>query len=292
VTHDSHSHDAQDFILKLDKAAMAHLEWSHRVLRCVVLHTSPGEDVLAGDAHCLCTFGGWFHQCREHFDNIDVEVAQSLGERHRLMHDAIRRLCKGVLDGVEVDEAMLSEFEQAQVGMLADLASLKTQYLARSARLDALTGLPLRYGLEEEFNRCRAQARRRGELTVVVMLDADHFKRVNDEHGHAIGDLALQHIARSLQSRCRVDEPLFRYGGEEFLAILQAPSREAAQQGAERLLQALRDTPLQLPDGQVLSLRVSAGLAIATTEETLEDIVGRADQALYVAKAAGRDTWR
>jgi diguanylate cyclase (GGDEF)-like protein len=152
--------------------------------------------------------------------------------------------------------------------------------------------LPLRYGLEEEFKRCLAQAKRRGELTVAVMLDVDHFKRINDEHGHAIGDLALQHVARLLLSRCRADEPLFRYGGEEFLALLQAPNREAAQQGAERLLQALRDTSLQLPDGQILSLRASAGLAITTTEEPLEDIVGRADRALYAAKAAGRDTWR
>lgn len=278
--------------MKLDEASIAHLEWSHRVLRCVVLHTSPGEDVLDGNAHCLCTFGCWFQQCRENFDSINVVVAQSLEERHRLMHDAIRRLCKGILEGVAVDVAMLSDFEQAQVGMLADLASLKTEYLARSARLDALTGLPLRYGLEEEFNRSRAQAIRRGEQTVVVILDVDHFKRVNDEHGHAAGDLALRHIARLLVSRCRVDEPLFRYGGEEFLALMQAPNREAAQQGAERLLQALRDSPLQLPDGQVLSLRASAGLAFATPDDAIEDIVGRADQALYAAKAAGRDTWR
>lgn len=292
MANDSSSRDDQEFIRQLDEAAQAHVAWSQRVLRCAVLRTSPGEDVLAEDAHDRCTFGGWFQQCRERFDALDVEAALHLDEQHRLMHDAVRAICKGTLEGVTVDASVVDDFEQSQTSVLADLTFLKTQFQARSARLDALTGLPLRYGLEEEFDHCLAQTKRRGELTVVVMLDVDHFKRVNDEHGHTAGDLALQHIARLLISRCRSGELLFRYGGEEFLALLQAKDREAARQGAERLLQALRDIPLTLPNGHVLDLRASAGLAVADTGESLADIVSRVDHALYAAKAAGRDTWR
>ena len=100
------------------------------------MRTSPGEDVLADDAHCRCLFGGWFQQCRERFDVIDAVAAQRLDEQHRQMQD---------------------DFERTQAGVIANLALFKTQCLARSARLDSLTGLPLRYGLEEEFKRCHAQ---------------------------------------------------------------------------------------------------------------------------------------
>lgn len=285
------SDEVQDFVMRLDEAAQSHMAWSRRVLRCAVLRTSPGEDVLADDAHCRCLFGGWFQQCRERFDVIDAVAAQRLDEQHRQMHDAVRNICKRVVEDAAGDAATLDDFERTQAGVIADLALFKTQYLAHSARLDSLTGLPLRYGLEEEFKRCHAQTMRRGEQMVVVMLDVDNFKRVNDVHGHAVGDLALQHVASLLRSHCRAGEPLFRFGGEEFLALLQVANREAAQQSAERLLQGLRDTPLRLPDGHTLSLRVSAGLAEAGSEESMANTVGRADHALYAAKAAGRDTW-
>jgi diguanylate cyclase (GGDEF)-like protein len=155
-----------------------------------------------------------------------------------------------------------------------------------------LTGLPLRYGLEEEFQRCRAQALRRSELTILMLLDVDHFKRVNDVHGHATGDLALQHIANLLRSHCRTDEPLFRFGGEEFIALVQVPYREMAFGAADRLLQVLRDNPLRLPDGHMLSLRVSAGLAEVRHEESLAQALARADRSLYAAKSGGRDNWK
>jgi diguanylate cyclase len=262
------------------------------VLRCAVLRASPGADVLADDAHLRCRFGMWFRQCRERFDLIDAVAAQRLDEQHRLMHDAVRIVCGRILDGAAGDAAALDAFERTQAGVIADLAHLKTEFMVHSARIDALTGLPLRYGIDEEFRRNRAQAVRHGEQVVVVLLDVDHFKRVNDVHGHAAGDLALQHVASVLRGHCRAGEPLFRFGGEEFVALLYAPDREGADQAAGRMLQALRDAPLRLPDGQELGLRASAGLAEAGAEESMADVLGRADAALYAAKSGGRDTWR
>ena len=125
-----------------------------------------------------------------------------------------------------------------------------------------------------------------------MMLDLDHFKRVNDLHGHAVGDLALRHAAALLKHHCRAGEPVIRFGGEEFVALLQAADRDAAQRAVQRILQALRDNPLSLPDGKSLELRASAGLAEVDDDESMTDAIARADRALYAAKAAGRDTWR
>lgn len=208
------------------------------------------------------------------------------------MHAAARDICRRVLDGLPADAAELEAFERTQAAVVVDLALLKTAHLARSARLDALTGLPLRHGLDEEFERCRAQARRHGERMVVLMLDLDCFKDINDAEGHAARDLALRHVATLLREQCRAGEPLFRLGGEEFLALLQAAEPAAAKRAAERILQALRDTPLLLPDGRALPVRASAGMAAVGEADAVTDTVARADRALYAAKAAGRDTWR
>jgi diguanylate cyclase (GGDEF)-like protein len=286
------SHGDRDFVMRLDDAAQAHMGWTHRVLRCAVLGISPGDDVLAEDAHCRCRFGAWFGQCRDRFDAIDAELTRHLDLQHRRLHDAVRSICSHLLAHEAGDPVALDDFEQSQTAMVADLARLKTEFLSRSARIDALTGLPLRYGVEEEYLRCRAQALRHGEHLVVLMMDVDHFKRVNDVHGHAVGDLALQHVADVLRGHCRGAEPLFRFGGEEFLALLQVADRDAAEQVVQRLLQALRDSPLQLTEGPVLGLRLSAGLAAAHANESMADVVDRADKALYAAKAAGRDRWR
>jgi len=285
-------HDTEHFVHELDEAEQCLMEWARRVLRCAVLRTSPGDDVLADDSHDRCQFGRWLQRHRERFDELDAVTTRRVEQRHQQMHGAARSICRRILAGEAGDAGELDSFERAQAGVVADLALLKTAYLAHSARLDALTGLPLRYGLEEEFRRCRAQARRHAEKLVAVILDLDEFKGVNDEHGHAAGDLALQHVAALLRGHCRAGEPVFRFGGEEFLALLQATDREAAQRAAERILQDLRDNPVRLPDGSTLGLRASAGMAEVGPAEPMADAVARADQALYAAKAAGRDTWR
>lgn len=283
--------DIHDFVLQLDLASQAHLEWTRRILRCAVLRCSPGDDVLADDAHERCRFGIWFRGCRNQFDAIDRVTAEHLDQQHRLMHGAVRDLCHGILQGHGA-AAALPMFEVTQDAMVADLAQLKTLCLGRSAQLDALTGLPLRNGLEEQFARCSAQAARRGEVVVVVLLDVDNFKRVNDTHGHAAGDLALQHITGLLRTQCRGDELMFRFGGDEFLLLLQVADTASAERMIERTLQALRNLPLRVADDVELSLRLTAGLAVMRPEETMLSVLARADLALYAAKDAGRDTWR
>ena len=292
MSESTFNHHTEHFVQELDEASQCHFSWTRRVLRCAVLRDPPGDDVLAEDAHDRCRLGTWLQLHRERIDQLDAATVRDLQENHRRMHDAARSVCRRVLDGKAGDAAEMDRFEHAQAAIVADLAVLKTEYLAQSARLDALTGLPLRYGMEEEFLRCRAQAQRHEDKLVVLMLDLDRFKRINDEYGHSAGDLALKYVAALLRSHCRAGEPVFRFGGEEFLTFLQAADHSVAERAADRLLQALRGSPMRLPDGRALSLRASAGLAEVGSFEAMDDAVARADKALYAAKTAGRDTWR
>jgi len=292
MTDRTFSRATRHFVAELDEAAQWHMAWTRMVLRCAVLRTHPGDDVLSSDAHHCCRFDHWLESHRERLARIDATTLRRLDRNHRQLHEAARRICSRILDGSPGEPADLDDFEHTQAGVVAALSLLKNAYLAHSARIDALTGLPLRHGLEEDFARCHAQARRHGESLVVMMLDLDHFKRVNDLHGHAVGDLALRHAAALLKHHCRAGEPVIRFGGEEFIALVQAADRGAAQRAVQRILQALRDNPLSLPDGTGVELRASAGLVEVDDGESMTDAIARADRALYAAKSAGRDTWR
>ncbi|HYA66594.1 MAG TPA: diguanylate cyclase [Burkholderiaceae bacterium] len=285
------SDQTERFIAQLDAAIGAHLEWMRRVLRCALLRVTPGADILATDASGRCSFGRWFTENRQTFDALDPVATALVLREHERMHDAVRALCTAVLKSGRGTQADFDAFERSQSALIGTLEHLKTQLLARSARYDALTGLPLRYGLEEEFLRCRAVARRHRDHLVLLLADVDQFKAVNDVHGHAVGDRALRHLAFIFLQHARANEPVFRIGGEEFLVLLQASTTEGATQAAERLFQSVRDSPLVLDDGTLVNLRLSAGLVIVEPSEDLAEAIDRADRAMYSAKVAGRDRW-
>jgi diguanylate cyclase (GGDEF)-like protein/PAS domain S-box-containing protein len=151
----------------------------------------------------------------------------------------------------------------------------KVQELARH---DSLTGLPNRRALEEQLPREMARARRGRSPLCVAIIDIDHFKNYNDSHGHLAGDEVLRACARAWDGELRGEDTIVRFGGEEFLVLLPDTPPEEAAEIVERLRMT---TPL----GQTCS----AGLACWDFTESIDDLLGRADQALYLAKAGGRN---
>ena len=168
--------------------------------------------------------------------------------------------------------------------------ALVHDHLQRMAALDNLTGLyNRRFGearLHEDFQRVL----RSGEPLGVLMLDIDHFKAVNDTYGHQMGDRVIQAVARTVKRQIREGDVAIRYGGEEFLVLLPAASKADAAETAERIRRAVADTVVV--DGeQRISVTISAGVTSCPELDTSseEDLVARADEALYAAKQAGRD---
>ena len=163
--------------------------------------------------------------------------------------------------------------------------------LVALAREDGLTGVANRRTLDERLPQEMARARRQNYPLSVAMIDIDHFKRVNDTWGHPVGDTVLRHLAATLRRSVRGNEPLYRFGGEEFLVLAQCRTVKAAEKTAQRIVSAVRGAPAPLPDGKQLPLTVTAGLAEVADGETLAAAVERADAALYQGKQAGRDRW-
>jgi diguanylate cyclase (GGDEF)-like protein len=158
---------------------------------------------------------------------------------------------------------------------------------------DPLTGLPNRRSLLAALADEHRRLARGGRPYALLTMDVDHFKRVNDAHGHGGGDAALVHIAGVIRGVSRASDRPARIGGEEFVLLLPATDAAGARHLGERLLRTLRERPLQ-HGGATLHLTLSIGIAVvgragAETEQELAALWKRADAALYAAKAQGRD---
>ena len=164
-------------------------------------------------------------------------------------------------------------------------------FASMHAMSDPLTGLFNRRNFEARMRESSAHAVRHEEPFAVVMLDLDNFKSVNDEHGHEDGDRVLVHFSEALRSVMRAGDSAFRYGGDELVLILRACDAARAADVANRLRDHLRAHPFRFANGSERPITFSAGTASAQATESFagENLVRRADLALYRAKAAGRD---
>ncbi len=158
-----------------------------------------------------------------------------------------------------------------------------------AAATDYLTGLANRRNIMSTGNERFALARAGAANFAAAVIDIDHFKRINDQHGHDSGDRALQHVAALLDQHCRGANMVGRQGGEEFVALFDDADAAQAGVAAERLRAAVEAAPLDL-DGVLLSITVSIGVGVlAPGDRSFEDLLRRADHALYAAKSRGRN---
>jgi len=187
---------------------------------------------------------------------------------------------------VEASHQELVETRQSLSAMQAELA--ETRQLLNE---DALTGALNRRGLEQSLSREIGRAQRGKSPLTVAMLDLDFFKKINDTHGHDGGDRMLMHFTALVRSVMRQSDELVRYGGEEFALILPETNGDGTKFVLGRLQQIMARTPL-IAEGKQINTTFSAGVATLKADENGHALLRRADEALYAAKNAGRNTIR
>ncbi len=195
-----------------------------------------------------------------------------------------------------VESMELSEGDKIQIGgtvlklvLLDEIEARYHEEVRHRITYDQLTGLLTReslyLALETELKRCRKY-----DLPLaVLMMDLDHFKTVNDTHGHLMGSHVLSEVGRLIRESIRMDDVSARYGGEEFLAYLPERSGGEALRAAERIRRAIEQEPIR-QDGVTVGITISIGIATFPEHgQDLKSLVGRADRELYRAKKSGRN---
>jgi diguanylate cyclase (GGDEF)-like protein len=176
----------------------------------------------------------------------------------------------------------------ATLGFVLMCSDRLHQELERQATIDSLTGISNRRTLGELATRAIASAHRHRRSLAVVLVDVDHFKRINDVYGHEVGDEALQIIAATLQCVLRAEDLFGRLGGEEFVIAMPESDEAQARAAAERLRHAVEQVELIARHRRV-PLRVSIGVAVIDEGDDFASLLRRADQAMYAAKRGGRN---
>jgi diguanylate cyclase (GGDEF)-like protein len=188
-------------------------------------------------------------------------------------------------------EKALQQANQRLQEKLAEIESLQIQLSERAVR-DILTGLFNRRYLEETLERELSRAERKGYLVCVIMIDIDHFKKLNDTYGHQAGDLMLHELGEIIKTHTREGDIACRYGGEEFVIVMPDVKPDIAYQRAEDLRLAFQEMHLHYQDN-ILNSTLSGGVAIFPRDgKTGDHILNSADHALYTAKAEGRNCVR
>jgi diguanylate cyclase (GGDEF)-like protein len=233
-----------------------------------------------------------------------IVVGRYSAERFVLRHirtllETARRVSSGDLTartGMRPRNEELSQIGGALDDMAAALQERDAQLqhvmgkLVHQATSDALTGLGNRRHLQQHLPLELARAKRRGEPFALIVVDADHFKRLNDTFGHDAGDLALKEIARTLKDNIRASDLAWRYGGEEFVVLLNNAGLPGARERAELMRAALARLDLRHQGRCLGSVTASLGVGVFPDHGSdVETLIRAADAALYQAKAAGRN---
>jgi diguanylate cyclase (GGDEF)-like protein len=235
---------------------------------------------------------------RREIENVLREVSRIEAEEHRLLAQrrwesalADRRSERYDLALAAAGSAMLALLVLAAITALSAnaRADKATAELQRMATTDALTGLWNRRHLLERLEAETARSRRNGRPLCLAILDVDHFKRVNDKHGHPAGDEVLRVLARLFRDALRGSDVVGRMGGEEFAILMPETDRAQARLVCERLREMVARQRIPLPCGGGIAVTLSTGIALMAGREPSDKLISRADAALYGAKAGGRN---
>ena len=279
----------QSVIAQLDQALYNHEQWYKNLLRVLIAHIPPEAPDLMPDAHRRCRFGQWYESLPAAFLH-DHPTFASLGQTHEKMHSGARTLLQQSSDDLPISSSDLDQFNNVLDRMRLEVQGLRHEFADMAQNRDPLTGARNRASLLSDLREQHALAQRGVHACALAMLDLDHFKRINDEYGHAAGDAALVSTVQCLQALLRPYDRIYRYGGEEFLLCMPSTTLDQAREVVERMRAAVAAQSIRFDNaGHFLQVTASFGVAALAQSRSVEDSIDRADKAMYEAKTAGRN---
>lgn len=281
--------DLLDAIRAMDQAISAHTLWLSKFHRALICATESNPADLLQDSHHRCVFGRWYDGLIASEWQQWARELEVIGRLHEEMHAGARSLA--IKHGKE--PVMTTEYDKFIAGAIRFknvLRSLQFKIINDVCLVDHLTGAWNRSSLLRRITEEYERRAREGGSSCLCMMDLDHFKNVNDVHGHAAGDEVLRTVVDIVKRRLRTYDSVFRYGGEEFLLCLPNIALDEAEAAVERLRQDIEAEEIKLPSNAA-AIRVTASFGIAQlcSQSSIEQSIEMADHALFCAKARGRN---
>ena len=283
-----HNSDLLDAIRSMDQAINAHTLWLGRFHRALICAVDQDPATLVADAHRHCVFGQWYYG----LDAGDWEQwSRELGLIGKL-HQEMHRLARVLATSRGAQPALTDDYDKFMniaIRFKNTLRSLQFKIVNDVCLVDHLTGAWNRSSLLQRVAEEYERRAREGGTSCLCMMDLDHFKDVNDIHGHAAGDEVLRAVVDIAKRRLRNYDSVFRYGGEEFLFCLPNISLDGAAAAMERARRDIEAAEIELKGRAPVRVTASFGVAQLCPQISIEQSIELADRALFCAKARGRN---
>ncbi|MEO5348045.1 MAG: diguanylate cyclase [Magnetococcus sp. YQC-3] len=280
--------EARDLLNRLELLTLYHDGWVSGYLRAIICGEPMETEYATSDSHQTCRFGHWL-EYDIHDALREAPIVSDIRLIHQSMHTAYNNLLSTWQERGSVSAA---EYDEANVKRTAFQLSVSTmQFMIYDYlfQVDPLTKTLNRTKLLSTLERERNRISETGEESAIVMVDVDHFKRINDTFGHAVGDMVLIQVALFLSSSLRPMDIVFRYGGEEFLVYLPGVGKKEAVSILERVRANLANNQILLDVGESVRITASFGSTALAPDAEIGLSIEKADQAMYLAKNGGRN---
>ena len=272
----------------LNLAIKNHRKWFDTLHRSIIFNLDFPKDILDELAHTKCQFGKWYYgnlsQAFKQYEEFHL-----LESSHRYMHDYARVLSQAFIENKTPSVDVYNKFLSFQREVIRLLQALHDKLINLGHGYDSLTGLLNRNFICLMLDSAYEKAIRHNFSYSVAMIDADHFKKINDTYGHSVGDDVLKMISKHMRSSFRKSDCIGRIGGEEFLVILPETTKEEALTVLEKFRESLSKLEI-ISEKNIINVTTSIGVShVSLNDDDSWQAVKRADYSMYQSKENGRN---
>ena len=279
---------------ELTRALDDHEQWHKKLIRTIICRLPYDHRDVADDAHRQCCFGQWYYGSAAP-DLHGHAVFAAMETEHEHMHRLAAQLLKSLAIESRAAPEDYDAFANAVDRLRLEIHTLKRELEESLVHHDSLTGAESRIDMLTRLGEMRELGTRRHQPCCMALMDVDHLKKINDTHGHLIGDQVLRGFVRYLRENLRPYDHVFRYGGDEFLILIPDTDLETGRLAIERIREGLAAAPLAQSGQTAIYATASFGVAAVDPGATIEESMECVDKMMYAAKSSGRNcvrVWR
>lgn len=283
--------ELQDILIQLHQSIYNHQQWYNDIIRTLVSRGPCDKHDLLPNAYRECRFGQWYYD-DTHKALHDQQGFITLDDSHKRVHELATKLLLELDTKKAVSNLDYERFASSSELFRLELSALKCELETLLYNRDPLTSAINRVNMLEMLREQHELVRRNVLSCVLVMVDIDLFKSVNDTYGHQAGDQVLTTVSKYIIDNLRPYDKVFRYGGDEFLICFQQLDLKHGYELIERLREGIANMEINLPTKNKMHVTVSCGIALLDASVPMEQSIARADKKAYIAKSEGRNCTR